>query len=110
VGGATTAVGNATAPATGGGSGSGSGSGTQQPLIDPNLGALAPQQGAAADPPRSLGGAVSDVTGTLGDTVGGTAGQAVKDTGDSLGSTVDGVTRAVTDTATALLGGGARGQ
>jgi RNA polymerase sigma factor (sigma-70 family) len=105
VDGATNAVTGASQQATGGSGGSGA----QAPLIDPNLGALT-QAPAAQDSPPSLGGAVSDVTTRLGDTVGGTAGQAVTNTGKSLGSTVDGVTKTVTDAAGALLGGGTGGQ
>ncbi|WP_027005676.1 RNA polymerase sigma factor [Conexibacter woesei] len=90
--------------------GSGSGTGAQAPLIDPNLGALTqPAPAATPQTPPSLGGAVGGVTQRLGDTVGGTAGQAVKDTGAALGGTVDDVTRTVTDTAGALLGGGRAG-
>lgn len=87
----------------------GSGPSAPAPLIDPNLGALT-QPAATQAPPASLGGAVSGATDTLGRTVGGTAGQAVTDTGAALGSTVDNVTRTVTDTAGALLGGGTGGK
>jgi hypothetical protein len=79
---------------------------TQQPLVQPDLGALT-QQPASAAAPATLGGAVQNATNTLGTTVGGTAGQAVKDTGAAVGDTVDKVTTGLTNAAGQLLGGGA---
>jgi RNA polymerase sigma factor (sigma-70 family) len=105
-----------TSAITGGGSGAGAddggGSGaTQQPLIDPNPGALLPSGGGStgggAATPSTPGGAVQQVTGAVGNTVGGSAGQAVTDTGGAAGDTVDQAAGAVGGVADGL--GGALG-
>jgi RNA polymerase sigma factor (sigma-70 family) len=101
-----------TSAVTGGGSGGGADStggsgGAQQPLIDPDPGALLPSGGGGAAAPSTPGGAVQQVTDTVGNTVGGSAGDAVKGTGQAAGGVVDQAAGTVGDVAGGL--GGALG-
>jgi RNA polymerase sigma factor (sigma-70 family) len=88
---------------TGGGDGGTTSGGGSQPIVAPDPAPLL-QQSAAGDPPSTVGGAVQQVTDTVGDTVGGSAGQTVSDTGQAVGGAVDQAAGAVGDVADGVGG------
>jgi RNA polymerase sigma factor (sigma-70 family) len=89
----------------GGGGATGGGGGSSQPIVNPDPSQAVPAASGASSPPSSLGGAVTQVTGSVGGTVGGSAGQAITDTGQTAGTAVDQTTQTVTGAVGGILGG-----